>query len=287
MATPTITENDPTSTATTTTEPPAAPRDAWLGRALIGASLVGVAVAVAIGVLGFGLIDRSGETVATSLSLTADAIATVEDTVELADETVASAAAGLATLGDAFEGADGTLADIAGVMRDTAVIVGEDVPVALDAIRTTMPALIESADLIGSSLGALSFLGVDFEPPTPPGDSLREIDRGLAEMSAKLSDGSVDLDRIADDFDMLGGDVSSVREDLDGVIAGFESAAAVLDGYESTAAEAAVLVDASIVDLRRQLDEAKLLALLVAFAIGIAQVVPFAIGLRLLRARPL
>lgn len=254
------------------------------GNVLVAIGVVGLAATVLVVALGLRTVDRTGVAVTRSLELTADAIVAVEASVSAAGDSVTIAADGLDALGSAAQNTGDSLSGVAGLADDTAAALGTEIPAAIDAIRTTMPSLIESAELIEDALGALSFLGVGFDPERPPAASLRDLDSSLGDVAAVLEDGSGQLSTIGDDLAELESDLAALTMNIDQLDANVERAAALVDTYATTTAGIALLVDETAADLESQRREGQLIVILFGLLLALLNVVPIGLGVRHRRA---
>lgn len=253
-------------------------RNAPLGRLLTGVGIAGLLITVIVVVLGLRLVDRSATTVGNSLDLTADAVRAFDETIVVAADATDVAASGLATITAAVADAEESLAGAGAVVQTTAEAIGGAVPDSIDAIRRTIPTLIQSAELLEGALGALSVLGVEFAPERSPADSLRDVEADLVDVSARLRDSSVRLETVGDDFQDLSAGAGSLSGELRSLTSTLERADALLDGYAETTRRTAVLVDQAGEDLDDQRAEGRLIVLLLGLLIGLGQVVPLALG---------
>jgi len=89
-----------------------------------------------------------------------------------------------------LEGLKITVDDTASTIRETTPLVetladlmGEDVPTALESVKTSLDAAQESARIIDGMLSALSFLpGVNYDPPVPLNEALADVSDSIAEL---------------------------------------------------------------------------------------------------------
>ncbi len=250
---------------------------AWF---LMGLGVAGLLATVLAVALGLRLVDRTGTTLTRSLELTSDAVATIEETIAVGADSLEVAAEGLGTLTSSVAGAEQSFLDAGQLLDETADAIATDVPDSIDAIRETMPALIRSAELIDGALGALSFLGIDFSPETPPADSLQRVETGLADVAERLRSGAGQLDAVGDDFTGLSRDAVTLTETLEDLSANLQRADALLDGYAETAAQTAALVQATSADLEQQRSEGRLIVVLLGIILGLTQLVPLTLGWR-------
>lgn len=253
----------------------------WL---LLGVGLTGLLATALAVFFGLRLVERTGKTLTESLVLTADAVATIEETIAVGADSIEVAGAGLETLTRSVAGAEQSFLDAGRLLGDTADAIATDVPDSIDAIRETMPALIRSAELLDGALGALSFLGVDYAPETAPADSLARVESGLGDVADRLRSGAEQLDTVGEQFTGLSGDAVTLATTLENLSVNLGRADALLDGYAATAAETAALVGQAVSDLEQQRQEGQLIVLLFGLVLALGQVVPIALGVRALKA---
>lgn len=249
-----------------------------LGRTMGVIGLVGLVAAAVLVALGLRMVDRTGATLARSLELTADAVTTVEETISVADESISVAASGLVTITDAVAGAEQSLNGAGVLLGETGVALADDIPAGIDAIRQTMPALIQSAQVLEDALGALSFLGIDFAPATPPADSLRRVESDLGAISDRLRDASSDLEDLGSGLAGLGAGAADLATELDRLQTTLQRADALLSGYASTTGRTAALVEQTSTELELQRSEGRLVVILLGVVIALGQAVPLTLA---------
>lgn len=250
------------------------------GTLLLAVGIVGLVATAVVVTLGLRLVDRTGTTIADSLELTAEAVTAFEETVAVAAESIDVAGSGLATVTAAVADTEDSLRNAGALLDETAAAIREDVPDSIDAIRATMPALIQSAEVLETALGALAVLGVDFAPASPPAESLRRVEAGLSDVAARLRSGSSQLAIVGGDFLDLSGDAATLAVELDRLAANLEGADRLLEGYADTTRRTAALVAQTSSQLDSQRVEGRFLVLLFGLIVGLSHFVPLAIGWR-------
>ncbi|NND04527.1 MAG: hypothetical protein HKN91_17260 [Acidimicrobiia bacterium] len=256
------------------------------GRFMFAVGLVGLVATAVVIVLGLRLVDRTGATLAHSLELTAEAVSTVDATINVAADSISTATQGLTTLSSAVANSESSLLDAGELLSNAGSTLSEDVPASIDAIRETMPALIQSAGLLDTALSTLSVFGVDFAPPTPPADSLRRVESGLAGIADRLRQSSDDMTELGDGLQSLGTGVGSLAVQLDDLERSLQEAEALLDGYSTTTSRTAALVEQTSADLESQRSEGRLIVLLLGLVIALGQAVPLGIAWHNRAGRP-
>lgn len=255
-------------------------KDRRMGRFLIGLGLFGVVATIIGVVVALILLSQTGETLRSSLEVTAQAVNLAEDTVDVAADSLTVAASSLeqveATTGASVQ----TFSKMSDAFDEAALIVGSDIPETIEAVRQTTPVLINTAELLSSTLGALSFLGVDV-PAEVPAEALRNVDRELVELSASLSSEGVLIADIAGDFEQFSSDAEVIAADMTVASAALARVGDIVEGYRDTSREAVVVIDQAASDLDGQLRLARIMVVLLGLVVIAGQAVPILLGWRL------
>jgi ABC-type transporter Mla subunit MlaD len=239
----------------------------------IVASLLGMVVAVAV----TAELDRS---MRRSLELTGEALEALDASVDVAEETVilverslASTEATTRDLVVAFEDGEALLAATADLSEG-------QIASSLEAVENALPTLIEVAEVMDTTLTALSALpfGPSYDPDEPFDDSLRAVQAELDGLPDDLR-AQADLIREAGaNLGTVGEGTAAIADDLGGLRDTLDTAASVLGTYARTADEARDLVQQSESNLGRQLVTLRLLIVVGGLAVAAGQVVPLSIG---------
>lgn len=251
---------------------------AWLGYVWLIGSALGILAAVAGMVLGISFVTEATAASLDALRLTESVFEAVDETGRVLDDTFVKVARGLDTVQISVADASSTLDQMATVTNDLTVLLTEEVPESLDAIHETMPQLIRTAGVIDTTMRALRFVGVDYDPDAPLDDSLVELDQKLSVIPVDLRAQRSSLDQIhtrvgefADQSRTIASDVGTIRD-------GLSQSQSVIGEYRSTAAEARAL----IVDVTERLDNqaraVRWVIIVLSAALIIGQTVPLAAG---------
>ncbi len=256
-----------------------------LGRVLVAAGAVGALsslVGAGLGLVVLGDLDRSLES---SVEVTADAVEALSLTVEVADELVGDVAGTLTSAALTARASAGGVEASVEVLDGAAEVTGQDVAGSLAAVEDTLPALVDVAAVIDSTLGTLDRLplGPTYDPDVAFDDAVRQLQDELdglpetLEVQAELlRDGAVELGDVgrsarflAEDLDELSGDLRDARD--------------VLDQVATTAEDAARVLDEDVGGLSSGLLAARVLMAVGGLAVAVGQLVPLGAGLLLLR----
>lgn len=186
------------------------------------------------------------KTLSDSLDVSAQALDAVDSTVEVIDEA-------LVVFSDTLIGVDGvfaqtgeTLDDVAVVMLSTAQLLSAEIPEQVDSIQSAMDGLIDTANVVDGILGALSFVGVAYDPAVPLDEALIDVNVQLGELGGSLSSNASDLFSLTVSVNRLNDAVAMTGDSLSGISGQLEESRRLIDEYQRTAGAAQVLItDAS------------------------------------------
>jgi hypothetical protein len=251
-------------------------------RVVLTAAGVSVAVASIIGlILGLALVSSLADDLRATMTLSRSAIGAIGYTIEVLDDIAGRIDESLDAAAGSVSGASATAGAAATALEDVATFLEDQLPEQLESIRQSMPAAIQAAGAIDSTLSALSFFGVDYSPDEPFDDSLRRVEtalaglpedlrtqseslRGLVPVAIELSDeadrlalaltglqeelGS--LDELTDSYQMTVGQAEATIEDTESSLAG---TAWLLRGLVVAAAVAGLAVGGALTVIGRRL----------------------------------
>ena len=121
-----------------------------------------------------------------SLDVTGEALTSLGLTLDVADDALATLSLALDTTASATAHAAASSETVADAVTQTVVIVGEELPASVEAIRAAMPGLIEASNVIDNTLSGLSLIGVPYNPDVPLDEAFSNLDRQLAPLPAGL-----------------------------------------------------------------------------------------------------
>lgn len=185
------------------------------------------------------LADDLRSTVAVSQS----ALLAIDQTVEAVDGIAADTATSLEAASESIDSASVNVEGAMVAIEQMADFLDEDLPETLDSIQTAMPAAIQTASAIDSTLSALSLFGVDYDPDEPFGQSLARVNTALALLPAELRRQSETLRLMIPSAQELAdetADLSRSVADLSDRLAGFTDLTA---GYQTTLVEAEAAIE--------------------------------------------
>lgn len=248
--------------------------------ALLALGGVGAVATLAASVVGVSFLTQLDASLEASLGVTASAVDTLTSSVELAGETVIAVERTLGQTERTTRDLSGALDDAGAVLDATADLTEDELAASLQEVQDALPALIQVAAVIDRTLSALDRLpfGPDYAPSEPFDDSLREIQREMADVPEALREQADLVRRSRRSLDRVSAGTTAIADDLADLHGTLTEAGAVLEGYADTAVEARDLVAESQAGLGAQLDIARGLVVVLGLTFTLGQAVPLGAG---------
>ena len=216
------------------------------GPSIVMLGLVGIVGAVIITVVAWLLIEDLFERFGDSLEVTGEALVSVGATLNVADEALETLTASLETAATATGHAAVSSETVAAAVSETVVIVGEDLPASIEAIRAAMPGLIEASNVIDNTLSGLSLIGVPYNPDVPLDEAFAELDRQLAPLPEGLRQNAEIIANLIPEADGFHQETLTLTDQIEMIRISVVEARSVIDDYQSqTARLDAVVQDAA------------------------------------------
>lgn len=226
---------------------------AWLARMWEVGAVVGTAAVVLAAVVLWVGMGSWAATLDQSLQVTGDGLTAISETLGVADDTMDVIVDVSRRLTGAMDRVAETTGSIDEVVESTAVLLGEDLPSDIEAIRQGLDGVIDTANVIDGVLGALSFVGVPYDPQVPMDEALREVDARIGALPDRFRVEADLLSSISGDIDSFGADADAMAGDLGRLEESLDSSARLLTEYQATVDEASAAVGVARTDLARTL----------------------------------
>lgn len=238
----------------------------FTGLAVIFLSITGLIVGL--------LLTRSlGDDLGSTVSVSRSALEAINETIEVVDMVAADTASSLESAAGSVDSASATIEGAISSIEQMADFLDEELPSTIESIQATMPAAIQTATAIDSTLSTLALFGVDYEPDEPFGESLASVSVALISLPMELRAQSESLRSLLPSAEQLAtetGDLSDAMGELTQSLEGFTT---LTERYETTLLEANLVIDRTDVSVDRSLWLIRGLVLIVAVAgvgVGIA-----------------
>lgn len=243
--------------------------------------LSGMLAAVLVGVLGWVLAGRAAESVTVTMEPLSRVVRDLADSIAASEVLFDRTTEAIESIESATRSAVRTVDSVSDVLTETAGLAGGDIADSLDSAVDTLPGLVSTARVIDTTMRALSFVGVDYDPDVPLHDAIAGLQASLApipgqlrDQAALLEDVNTDLAAIADDGRALSAVLLETRLDM-------ADAGRVLASARANADSAVERIEAIQADISTFDTMARWAAVAVAVALLAAASAPFLVGLHL------
>lgn len=217
-------------------------------------------------------------TLSDTLEISTQAIEAVDSTVEVIDEALVVLSDTLTDVDGVFIQTEKTLNDLTTVVLSTATLLNREIPAQVDAIQSAMDGLIDTANVVDGILGALSFIGVDYDPEVPLDEALIDVNEQLGELADSLSDDADQLVSMTVSIGRLNDEITETADSLKGLEVQIEESRRLIAGYRSTTGEAQLVVGRASERLIGQIWMMRVLGVALLLVLGVAFSVVWWVG---------
>lgn len=238
----------------------------FTGLAVIFMSITGLIVGL--------LLTRSlGDDLGSTVSVSRSALEAINETIEVVDVVARDTAASLESAAGSVDSASTTVEGAISSIEQMADFLDEELPSTIESIQATMPAAIQTANAIDSTLSTLALFGVDYDPDEPFGESLARVSVALVSLPFELRAQSESLRSLLPSAEQLATDTGELSDSMGELTRSLEGFTTLTERYETTLVEADLVIDRTDASVDRSLWLIRGLVLIVAVAgvgVGIA-----------------
>jgi hypothetical protein len=207
-----------------------------VGIVAIASSLIGL-------VLGLIMVGNLSDYLEESVAVSESALGAVEETLGLL-ESVATEVEG--AIGSASQSIASVSEGVAAASEDfeaVADFLDGDLQSSMQALLDTMPAAIQTAGVIDSTLNALSFVGVDYDPDQPFDESLMAVEAALEGIPPQLATQAEAIRGLVPISQQFAEDAAATADSFAALSSQLESSQQVIDSYRDTLDQAQAVVE--------------------------------------------
>jgi hypothetical protein len=212
-------------------------------KTLVAVGVVAIVASVIGLVLGLLMVGNLSDYLEESVGVTESALGAVEETLGLVESVatevegaVGSAAESIGSVAEAAATSSGDLETVAGFLDG-------DLRDSIQALLDTMPAAVQTAEVIDRTLSALSFLGVDYDPDQPFDESLRAVEAALEGIPAQLDTQAEAIRGLVPVSEQFAEDAAATARSFETLSAELASSQQVIDSYRATLEQAQAVVE--------------------------------------------
>ena len=272
----------------------------FFGAIIIITALIGIALSAGIVYAGEVLLDSIDEQakevvslVSENLDTTADALVSVKGTVEEVNDSVS-------TLSETASALSISVGSTEPLFEQVKTVTTEDVPNTLQTVQETIPNIVTVAGTIDDTLTALSGfgfeqkffgreinidLGIDYDPTQRFDESMQALGDSLDGLPESLTGLSDDLDTTYASLEAVSTNIDTLSTDLAEINTQVETIPPLLDEYLVSVNSISDQLKEAESQLSVQLEQGKMVIMMIAIWFGLLQLAPLLLGIQLLRPR--
>ena len=200
---------------------------------------MGIVVLSALALIGgLILVQSLADDARASVSASKSALEAIGETVATVDEVASETASSLDAASASIAQVSSTVDEAVITLEGVADFLEVELPETLQTVQRSMPAAIQTANAVDSTLRTLSLFGVDYDPEEPFGDSLSRVNTALASLPDEVRAQSSALRELIPSTSQLAVESERLAESLTELGESLDGFAALTDQYEITLTEA-------------------------------------------------
>ena len=207
---------------------------AWLARLWQWGGVTAAVMTVGLAAMAWIVVDTGLETADRSMAVTGEGLTAMRETLEVVDGTLLVVIESSERLGGSIEEMGTTVEEVAAVVDETSDLLTIGLPADIGAIRTALDGLVDTANVVDGVLGALSFVGVPYNPEVPMDEALVEVDQRIADLAPRLRAQGERLAAVAVGVEEFGLTTAGLGEDLQALRGHIEDSRGLLGGYQES-----------------------------------------------------
>lgn len=249
-------------------------------RTLQSIGAIGLVAALIVGIGGFLLASRVSDAATDTLGPFVDVTSDLADTIDATGVMVERTTEAITSIENTTRSAGRALNSASTALAETSDLVGGDIADSLDSAVDTLPGLISTAAVIDTTMRALSFVGVDYDPELPLDESLAALEASLRPIPDQIRIQSQSLATVTDDIDQIVADSGELAAVLLQTRVDMLGAQDILDSASSNARSAVDQMRAIESDVDTYDTLIRVVFVAAALALAVASIAPILIGQR-------
>jgi ABC-type transporter Mla subunit MlaD len=212
-------------------------------RTLVVVGSIAVVASVIGLILGLIMVGNLSDYLEESVGVTDSALVAVEETLGLIESVASELEGAIGGAAQSIGAISEAAASASGDLDAVADFLDEDLSASIQALLDTMPAAIQTAGVIDSTLNALSFIGVDYDPDQPFDESLIAVEAALEGIPAQLATQAEAIRGLVPVSQQFAEDAAATAESFETLSGELASSQQVVDSYRATLDQAQAVVE--------------------------------------------
>ena len=214
-------------------------------KTLVVSGVVALVGSIAGLILGLIMVSNLSDYLTQSVAVSESALGAVEETLGVLESVAVEVDDGIGAAAASIAAASEAVLTAAGELDDVADFLDGDLQASLEALLDTMPAAIQTARVIDSTLSALSFLGVAYDPEQPFDASLAAVQDALEPIPPQLTAQAETIRALVPVSEQFAEDAAATAAAFDALRVELESSQQLIDSYRATVEQAQSVVEST------------------------------------------
>lgn len=210
---------------------------------LVATGIVALVAGLVGGIIGLVVVNNLADFLVESVAISQSVVGAVDETLGLIESVSVDVEEGIgaasASIAAAAEAVGATAAELEGL----ADFLDGELQASIEALLGTMPAAIQTAGVIDSTLSALSFVGVDYNPEQPFDESLVAVEDALDGIPAQLGEQAEAIRALVPVSQQFAEDAAATAESFDSLQTQLQSSQQLIDSYDEALEQAQVVIE--------------------------------------------
>jgi hypothetical protein len=239
-----------------------------LGRTISRTGIAGIVAAVALTVAGWIFLNDVFRRFEGATVITGEAIVTIETTLDIADEALAILTTSLEAASAATDQASTSAETVSAAIEEASLIIGEDLPATIDAIRAAMPGLIEASAVIDRTLSSLALIGVPYNPDVPLDEAFISLDEQLSPLPERLRENAATIGQLVPQAEGFRAQSTILAAQVENMRTSVDEARGAINTYRDSTDRVSVAMESTTTGLSRSENIARILLVIAGVALG-------------------
>lgn len=256
-----------------------------LGKHLQLLGVIGLLAALIVAVSGLILASRVSQAATDTIEPFVAISVDIADAIDASGVMVERTTEAITSIENATRSTARALRSVSAAVSESGELVAGDIADSLDSAVDTLPGLVSTAAVIDTTMRALSFVGVDYDPEVPLDDALAALERSLRPIPEQLRGQVEALETVTADIDQIASDSGELAAVLLAARIDMLAAQDVLDSASANARVAVQQMEQIESDVSTYDVLIRIAFLAAALALASVAVAPILIGRHFLSER--
>jgi predicted PurR-regulated permease PerM len=211
-----------------------------LGIFLMLAALAGILLSVVGTLFVWRIKPMAVEQVSNGVSFANRTATATRDLLDGVDSGLVQAQSGIESIDASLESLNKAISDLDPVLDTTSALIGEDLPLIIGDVQTSLASAVSTASTVDSTLrlvSAIPFVGISYAPAVPLSESIAQISDSLSPLPEKLVELQDGMDSTVRNLKSLQVEIQELNTTVQGLKTSLEDTHSAIIEYQDLLAE--------------------------------------------------